>query len=113
MTRETVISGLLHDVAEAGGGIAIVAGTLHFGAPSWLAALLASPMVPIGKLVMHRLKYRETPWRTHLQDLVWESLVWGAGWWMLIGVWYLTLPALLGWWGLLTWIRHRTKWGNP
>ena len=119
MRRSIAITGLAHDAAEGAAGIALCSLALGWGWPWWVAVLLASPIPPLVKLINHRLAARgqgmqfEASWEYHLKDGAWEMLVWGTGWWVALGSWYLTVPAVLAWWPILAWFRRYTKWGWP
>lgn len=114
--RQTIwITGLAHDLAEATAGVALASSALLWGWPPWLAGVLASPLPAILKFGLHRYQSPRIPIDQHLRDGLWECLVFGAGWWVLLGSPWRTLPALVGWWLFLTALRRRAlaTWANP
>lgn len=115
MPRSITISGRAHDIAEGVPALCIVAWFMLSGWSPVLGALLASPGVPLLKLALHRHLSPTVPLRKHLQDLVWELLIWGTAWTLIIrpqaGI--DGLGTLILWYLALYFFRYHTKWGAP
>jgi len=114
--RRITISGLEHDLAEGSIAVAVVACLVLWGInPAWVAGLIASPSLALVKFAKHRLSnFEGRSLRQHLKDGLWEALVFGAGWAVLLGDPSYTLLALGTWWLLLANLRRAFPgWASP